>query len=384
MTQIKNLKKAAARIRKAIESNEKIILYGDSDLDGVTSVIIAKEAISSLGGKVTAIYFPDREKEGYGLTESALFFLKEYAPALLITFDLGISSFKEVAMAKKLGFEVIIIDHHEVLDKLPKASIIVDPKQKGEKYPFKGFSNGGLVFKLAEELFQGKMSDSLRKSFLELAALSTIADMMPQEEDNKLLIEEGLTSLSESFRPGIQALLNMEEFDRSDIDIHQKVSKIISILNIRNVKEGFPASFRLLTTFSLQEAQDLVRELVEQNLIKRARIKEIVVQVEIEIAGKKELPLIFEGNSSWELELLGAAASIIAKEHQKPTFLFKKMENESHGSVRSAKGIDTVALMKKCQKHLLSFGGHPPASGFRIKNENLEKFKDCLIKNLTY
>ena len=129
--EIKNLKKAADRIKKAIRDKERIVLYGDADLDGAGSIIILKESIKNLGGQTPFIYFPDREKEGYGINEKALKSLKKLAPALFIAMDCGIINFKEIKMANSFGFEVIIIDHHQVLDELPEASIVVDPKQKG-------------------------------------------------------------------------------------------------------------------------------------------------------------------------------------------------------------------------------------------------------------
>jgi len=203
MNEIKNLKKVADRIKKAVKNKEKIILYGDADLDGSGSVIILEESIKNLGGEVSAVYFPDRTIEGYGLNEKALDTLKNFSPALLIISDCGIGNIKEIDIAKKMGFETIIIDHHEVLEKLPKASIIVDPKQKGDKYPFKSFSAAGVVFKLAELLLEDQLNDSLKRNFLELVALATIADMMPQEKENKVYIEEGLKSFENSWRPGI-------------------------------------------------------------------------------------------------------------------------------------------------------------------------------------
>lgn len=179
--EIKNLGKAAKRISEAIENKEKIILYGDADLDGVSSVIILKESVQTLGGKVAAVYFPDRETEGYGISQTGLLFLKKYSPALLVAIDCGIGNFKETKLAKKLGFKVIIVDHHEILDKLPEAEIIVDPKQKGDRYPFKKLAATGLAFKLAQLLFKNKMTAGLKRNFLELVALATIADMMPRE-----------------------------------------------------------------------------------------------------------------------------------------------------------------------------------------------------------
>ncbi|MDP4007429.1 MAG: DHH family phosphoesterase, partial [bacterium] len=144
---IKNLDKAALRLQKAAEQAEPIILYGDADLDGVCSAIILKETLRTLGGNVVRVYFPDREKDGYGITPRALKELKKFSPALLVAMDLGISNFKEIEEAKKMGFEVVLVDHHVVLDKLPAADIIVDPKQEGDTYPFKELAACGLTFR---------------------------------------------------------------------------------------------------------------------------------------------------------------------------------------------------------------------------------------------
>jgi single-stranded-DNA-specific exonuclease len=380
MAEIKNLKKAAERILQAIKKKEKIILYGDADLDGVSSVIILEETIKNLGGKVSALYFPDREIEGYGISKTGLDFFKKEAPALLIAVDCGIGNFREVKLAKKLGFEVIIIDHHEVLDVLPEADIIVDPKQKGDKYPFKNLASAGIIFKLSETLLKKRMTSNLRRTFLELVALGTIADMMPRQSENKIFIEEGLHSLENSWRPGIKVFLETDPF-KSYQNLNQKVSKIISILNIRDVKMRLPASFRLLTTSSFEEAKKIIGELLEKSKIRKEIIEKMTEEIEKRITKKTE-PIIFEGDSTFELTLISSVASIICQKYQKPTFLYKKMVDESQGTVRVPTGINSVALMKKCSKYPLTFGGHPQASGFRIKNEDLEKFKKCLIKNL--
>lgn len=388
--EIKNLKKAASRILKAIKNKEKIVLYGDADLDGAVAVIVLADTIKNLGGKITAIYFPDRELEGYGITEKGLNYLKtlnqKYGEGrtLLISLDCGIGNFKEVVMAKKLGFEVIIIDHHQILDKLPEASIVVDPKQKGDKYPFKELAAAGIVFKLSELLLKNIMTENLRKNFLELTALATIADMMPREEENKVFIEEGLKSLENSWRPGIKAFFEIEPFKSYD-NLNRKVSKIISILNVRDVENSLPASFRLLTNPSSKESKVMVEKLLEKSELRKEKIKEITERIEEKIsreANDTNLPLsiIFMGSPEWEFTLISSAASIICQRHQKPTFIFKKLETESIGTVRTPTGIDSVSLMKKCSKYPLTYGGHPLASGFRIKNENLEKFKNCLIE----
>ena len=386
MAEIKNLKKAAQRIKKAIKNEEKILLYGDADLDGVTAVIVLADAIKNLGGKVTAIYFPDRELEGYGITEKGLNYLGENAPALLVALDCGIGNFKETELAKKLGFEVIIIDHHQILDALPKAEIIVDLNQKGDKYPFKGLAAVGISFKLSELLLKDKMTDSMRKNFLELTALGTIADMMPRESENRIFIEEGMSSFERSWRPGLQAFFAPHLQERwgvkDELNLNQKISRIISILNVRDVENNFPASFRLLTSSSVEEAKELSAKLLGKSVQRKEKIEKTVEEVEQRIS-KTPKPIIFEGDSNWDFTLISAVASIICQRYQKPTFVFKKLEKESIGTVRTPAGIDSVSLMKKCSQYPITYGGHPLASGFRIKNENLEKFKQCLINHFT-
>ncbi len=322
--EIKNLKEVARRIEKAIKKKEKIVLYGDADLDGTTAVIILADTIKNLGGKVAAIYFPDRELEGYGITEKGLDCLKENAPALLVTLDCGIGNFKEAELAKKLRFEVIIIDHHQVLDALPKAEIIVDPNQKGDKYSFKGLAAVGISFKLSELLFRGKMTGSMRKNFLELTALGTIADMMPQESENKIFIEEGMSSFERSWRPGLRVFFETEPF-KDDLNLNQKIFRIISILNVRDVENNFPASFRLLTSSSVEEAKELLAKLLGKSVQRKEKIEKTVEEVEQRIS-KTPDPIIFEGDSNWDFTLISAVASIICQRYQKPTFVFKKLE----------------------------------------------------------
>ena len=381
--EIKNLKKTANRIKKAIKNKENIILYGDADLDGVTSVVILKESIRNLGGEVKGLYFPDRDKEGYGINKSALNFLKKFTPALLITLDCGISNFEEIELAKKLGFEVIIIDHHEILDKLPKASIIVDPKQKGDKYSFKGLATAGIAFKLSEILFAKNFSPNLRKSFLEITALATLADMMPQEEENKILLAEGLDNLEKTLRPGLKIFWETDIISNYSGSRKEIIQKIISALNISEIKNHLTESYLLLTLTDKSEAKILAELLLEKSFQRQLRNREIAEEIEERVSKELKQPIIFEGSDSWEPTLIGAIASRICQKHQKPTFIFNRGEKESLGSVRNPAGINGVKAMQHCAKFLKTYGGHPLASGFRIKNENLEEFKECLIRYFT-
>jgi len=382
---IKNISETADRIKKAADAKEKIILYGDSDLDGIASVIVLEEAIKNLGGQVDFVIFPNREEDGYGINLKALEFLKPYAPALFITLDLGIGNIKEVKIANELGFEVIIIDHHKPLDLLPEAKIIVNPSQGEDQSDFKYLCNAGLTFKITEEILQKSFSGTisqtgnLRNSFLELVALATISDMVPQVGDNLIFIEEGLRSMKNTLRPGLRSFLDI--LGEGNV-ASGGFGKIISALNSAESINFKNESYELLTDSSLQKCNEIALGLISKSQHKQQKIKEIADEIERRIAISEDEKIIFEGDPAWKLVLAGPVASIIASKYQKPTFIFKKMENESVGSVRVLKeGESSVEAMASCKNLLITYGGHPKASGFRIKNENIDQFKQCLINH---
>lgn len=374
---IKNLEEAALRIKLAVKNKEKIIIYGDSDCDGITSVVILQEAIKNLGGKVSAVFFPNREDDGYGINARALEMLKDKGPALFITLDLGISNGAAVEVLNSVGFSVIIVDHHQILDSIPRAQVVVDPQQKDDDSEFKYLANVGITFKLAEELLGKGFSVNLKNSFLELAALATISDMVPQIGDNKMFIEEGLRSLKNTFRPGLRAFLDI--LGEGEI-VSGGFYKIISALNAAESIDFKNQAYDLLIATSKNQAEELVQDLLAKVNYKQIKIKEITEEVERRITQKKDEAIIFEGDPAWRLVLAGPVASIIYSKYNKPTFIFKKGDTESAGSVRSPQGKNSVEAMKSCKDFLITYGGHPQASGFRIKNENLEKFKEGLIK----
>ncbi len=378
--EIKNLKKVALRILKAIANKEKIIIYGDADLDGVASVIILEQAIKDINGKIKRAYFPDRENEGYGITESALKSLAKTAPALFITVDCGIGNFKEIKIANKMGFEVLIVDHHKILGELPDASIIVDPRQKSDKYPFKELAAAGIVYKLAKQMLSEVKKWENPEKFLELAAMATLADMMILEADNEKLVKQGISALNYTKRPGLRALINLTDCPEQ-IDIETAKRKIIPPLNSGGpTKNHLNEIYLLLTETNLNKAKKMVKTLIEKNKRKKEEIKRIFREVEDRVGPDDGSPIVFEGDSDWQLVLLGPVASRILKKYKKPIFLFKKGKKESPGAVRTPAGCDSVKAMESCKELLGTYGGHPPASGFRLKNQNLQKFKDCLIR----
>ncbi|MBI2625153.1 MAG: DHH family phosphoesterase [Candidatus Nealsonbacteria bacterium] len=375
---IKNLDKAAKRIIEGIKNKERFILFGDADPDGVSSVVILKETLEAFGAKRIIAYFPDREQDGYGLNQKALSYLKNKAPGILITLDCGIGNFKEVERAKKTGFYVIIVDHHRLTTVVAKPNILVDPFQEGDNSTFKDFAAGGLSF-LLSKLILNKAHPLLKGEqdrFLELAALATVADQMKLEDENERIVREGIIALSYTKRKGLILLIKRVGFGGGKSDV---IEKLLPPLSAAGPKGNLNEAYLLLIENNLNKAKKMVNVLVKKALAKKDRQQRIYAEVLNNIEDKND-SIIFEGKNSWPLVLLGAVASKLCQKHNKPVFLYRRGRKESPGSVRAPKGVDSVKAMTSCEKLLVTYGGHPPASGFRVKNENLDKFKSCLIK----
>lgn len=375
MPEIKNLKKIAEKLLEAIQEKERILLYGDADLDGVASVVIVREAIENLGGKIEKVYFPDREKEGYGITKEAIKALAKFSPALFLALDCGIGNVKEIDLIQKKGFEVIILDHHKMLPEVPKASIICNPRQESDPYPFKELATAGITYKLAKCLFSIAAREFRAEKFLELAALATLADLMPLKGDNEKIVREGILALKFTKREGLRALIELKKLEI--FNILEVRRKIVSPLNAASPIDHLSEAYLLFTEKDPKKAKERAKELIEKARLRRKDILQITEDV-INRMEPDEI-IVFEGDESWPLVLLGPVASRICQKYKKPVFLYKKRKDESPGAVRTPKGVDSVKAMESCRELLITYGGHPQASGFRIKTKNLEKFKEWLI-----
>lgn len=261
MKEIKNLKKAADLIKKILAKNGKIIIFGDADLDGSTSALLLEEAIRNVNPAADLlVYFSEWESSDYGLNKQALQALAAYAPALLIAVDCGIGNFEELLMAKIMGFTTVVIDHHEILHTLPEADLIIDPKQKGDQYPFKKLTTVCLVYKLSQLLLGKNFSSFLDQGFAELAALGTIADMMPEEDLNAVLVGQGAATIKQTQRPGLKAMIGAAGLGESSArEIFKKLSLI---LNISPVTNHLTECYLLLKTASQEEAMVLAKKLL--------------------------------------------------------------------------------------------------------------------------
>ncbi|MBU3964275.1 DHH family phosphoesterase [Patescibacteria group bacterium] len=379
----KGTKQVAQRILRAAQKGEKVIIFGDADLDGIASVVVLQELFELLNplysqNKNIKVYFPDREEEGHGISKEMLNSFKKEVPALFFAVDCGIANIKEIKLAKKIGFETIIIDHHPPLEKVAEPDLLVDPKQKGETYPFTDFAAVGLVYKVAEcVLEETSHPEYAKEKLLELTALATLSDQMPLKEDNRELVDKGMNALLTTQRPGLLALIELGDVDlQTDIDIFQK---IIAPLNSAKLKNNIAESYLLLIEDSPKKAKILAQRLIRQNKEKKALIQqtlaELIQKIERE---KKESLIIFEISDYWPAPALGVIASKLLHIYKKPVFVFKRGEQESVCSARLPYDLDGVDALIKCKKLLKTYGGHAPACGCRVENKNLSKFEKCL------
>ena len=377
---IKNIEKLAERIKEAIKNGEQIIIYGDSDLDGISSMIILKETIDNIKSIPNLLAFSPDRNEGHGLNKQALDFIKTKASSgLIITLDCGITNFEEIKEAKNSGFSVLIVDHHKTLGKVPEdAEIVVDPKQEGDNFPFKEYANVGITFKLAEEILGDNFSPMLKKSFLELVALGTISDMMIEEDENTSFIEEGLKGIEISQRPAIRAIFSILD-PMNFTSKRDMISKVNSALNSAVINDYIPKTYLFLMESDFDKAVLIAEELMEESNKKQREVSSLTEEL-IDKISKEDKNLIFEGSYFWKGEYLGAIASRLCNYFDKPVFLYKKGEETSRGTVRVPKGVDAVKAMEECKEHLMMFGGHPAAAGFTIDNKNLDLFESCLKK----
>lgn len=391
MLKIKNIEKAAERIKEAVLNGEQIIIYGDGDLDGISSMVIIKESIDNLISLLpkekkesfpTVLSFsPDRKNEGYGLNDKALLFIKsKVSKGLIVTLDCGITNFKEIEDAKNSGFSVVVIDHHKTIGGIPEAAeIVVDPKQPSDDYPFKEYANVGIAFKLSEELLGNSLSAMLKDSFIELTALATISDMMPEVGENEQWIKEGLEKIEYSQRPAIRAIfsiLNPMDFGSK----RDMVSKINSALNSAVIENHIPKPYLFLIESDFDKAKKVAEELFLESHEKQREIAVLTDELIEKVSMNNDSSIIFEGSYLYEPEYLGAAASRLCNYFNKPVFLYKKGEEFSRGTVRVPKGMDAVKAMESCKELLVMFGGHAPAAGFTVNNGNIFKFEECLKK----
>lgn len=367
-----DIDKAIARIKQAIKNNEKVFLFGDYDVDGVTSCALLKLTLEKLGLQVKH-YLPHRVKDGYGINKEAIDFVRKEKFDLFISVDCGITNFKEIELLNTCGIDSIIIDHHEPLEKLPQALAVVDPKLKGHNYPFRDLAAVGVVYKVCQELSSDSLIDDL-----DLVLLGTVADVVPLVGENRILVREGLIRLAHTKKPGIAALIDVCRIRGRELDPYAVSFILGPRLNAAGRVSSAEIAFNLLTASSRLEAEDLAEQLDIENKrrreIERKILDEALAKVESEV-NFKDHSVIVLSSEGWHQGVLGIVASRISERFYRPTVIISTVNSLGKGSARSIRDFHIFNALSRCGELLETYGGHSHAAGLTILESNIEKFK---------
>lgn len=374
---LKDMDKAAARITRAVDNMEKIAVYGDYDADGVTSTAMLYSYLETRGADVI-FYIPQREGEGYGMNIGAVEYLKEQGVSLIVTVDNGISSVQEVARANELGIDVVVTDHHRPQEILPDAVAVVDAYRPDDTSPYKHFSGVGIAFKLLMALEDGAGDvEDLLEAYSDLAAIGTIGDIVPLTGENRTLIRAGLERLSQSDRPGVQALLENAGIAGKALTSTNVAFTLVPRINATGRMGAPERAVRLLISGYEEEAEVLSEEICADNEERRRVEAEIAEAAFADIEAKgymKDRVVVVDGEN-WHHGVIGIVASRVTERCGKPCMIISRGETEARGSGRSIEGFSLFEAICACGDLLIKFGGHPMAAGITLKPENIEAFR---------
>ena len=376
------MEQALPRIYQAISHTELVAVFGDFDVDGVTGTAIVAEGLEAFGLQVLP-YLPHRTEEGHGLSTAAIRHLVDQGVTLIVTVDCGVTSLEEVAYARQLGTDIIITDHHLPQSDLPDAAAIINPQLPGSSYPFINLCGAGLAFKLVQGLYQfyGQPWD---RNLLELAAMGTIADLVPLLDENRYLVQEGLAALAETQRPGLQALYRLAGVQPGPLTTETISFQITPRLNSPGRLGHSMDSFRLLTTTSASEAQALAEKLERLNRERRALTEEAMeaahgqVRSRIESAGLPAV-LLVSGHGITR-GLAGLVAGRLAETFHRPAVAMSVEDDRVVGSGRSIPEFDIFEAFSACEDLFLRFGGHSQAAGFTLPIDKLPHLEERLTE----
>lgn len=374
---------AAQRIIKAIENKEKVIIYGDYDVDGITSISVLKKFLDERGLDV-GYFIPNRLHEGYGLNKDKIREIVEQKYTLMITVDCGISGLEEVELANELGLETIITDHHEPLDELPKALAVIDPKIETNKYPFNQLAGVGVVFKLIQAIsMKLELDEKEYLKYLDLVCVGTISDIVPLVDENRIIAKLGLKLVEVTKNIGLKTLLKSAAYH--NIDSNTVSFGIAPRVNACGRMGHETEALQLFLTEDEKEAEELTEKLNMYNKQRQDTEKEIVKQAleKIENEESKTSNAIVLGDERWHHGVIGIVASKITDMYFKPTVLICYEGEDGRGSGRSVPGFDLHNGLCKSSEYLEKYGGHEMAVGLSLKKSNFENFKAELEKVAT-
>ena len=377
-----DISQAVNRVYKAVLAREKIAVYGDFDVDGVTATVILVEGPSRLGAEVIP-YIPDRVSEGHGLKISALEKLQAQGANLVITVDCGVTDLTVVKQAQNMGIDIIITDHHIPLGSLPRAVAVIDPKRKDSGYPYPDLAGAGVAFKLLQSLFHKDSREKWLARLLDLVVLATVTDLVPLVDENRYLVKEGLRELNNSSRVGIQEMVKLAGLKPGELDAGDISWVLGPRLNAAGRMNNASTSYQLLITQSLEEAHLLALELEEKNVERQKLTSEVLSRAKEKLAAKLHLPVLIESDESYSIGVIGLVAGKLVDEFYKPAIIINLGPELCQGSCRSIAEFDIAAALAKCQDLLTAFGGHPLAAGFTVARRNLAQLEQRLTNLAT-
>lgn len=372
-----DMEQAVERIEQAINNNEKILIYGDYDADGITSTTILIKFFKEIGVEVDK-YIPNRLEEGYGINNKALEEIKNRGIDLIITVDTGITANDQVKYANELGLDVIITDHHEPSDEIPKAVAVIDAKRKNNKYPFNQLAGCGIAFKLTQAIsIKRKLDPSKYLKNLDIVSIGTISDLVPLVDENRVIVKLGLMLVKQTKNIGLRKLLlksQLKEVDSTSISFG-----ITPRINAAGRLGNQYDALNLFITEDVKEAERLSEVLNSYN-IERQKIGNKIYEEAISQLKDEEKNCIILGKEDWHHGVIGIVSSKITEKFNKPSILLCFENNIAKGSGRSVPGFDLYKAISSTKEYLLEFGGHTMACGLSLTVENFEKFKKEITK----
>ena len=393
--EMKDMEKAFIKIIESISKNELICIYGDYDVDGVTSTVILYKALKNIGANVI-YYIPDREEEGYGLNIEAINEVKNKGVDIIFTCDNGIASIEEVAYIKQNGMDIIILDHHEPrfieeshtrIEILPMADAIINPKQNECCYKFKALSAGGICFKFVKGLYEYMEIDENLDEYLVFASISTVCDIVDLLDENRIIVKQGLNILNENkkINKGLFEILKVNNIDEKLIDENDYGFIIGPCINASGRLESALKAVELFTTDNDKNINNLALDLLNLNIQRKNLTQKAVETIlcTVENSNIKEDKVIVVYNDEIHESIAGIVAGRIKEIYYKPTFVITKSKNGAKGSGRSIQSYNMFEELLKCSHLFQKFGGHKMAAGLSLLEENIDIFRKTINQNCT-
>ncbi|MFO8234574.1 MAG: single-stranded-DNA-specific exonuclease RecJ [Bacteroidales bacterium] len=377
---MKDMNRAVERIEKALQKNQKILIYGDYDVDGTTSVAMVYSFLSKITSNVD-YYIPDRYKEGYGISYEGIDYASKQGVSLIIALDCGIKAGDKVTYAKSMGIDFVICDHHTPEDKIPDAFAVLDPKRPGCNYPFKELSGCGVGFKMLQAFGKtNNIKQEVLYEYLDLIAVSIASDIVPIIDENRILAYYGLKQLNNNPQPGLKAILDISGINNRNhnIVIEDIVFRVGPRINATGRVESARKSVELLLSQNRKEVERIASKVNscnnERKSIDRNITQDALRMISSESAlNEKKATVLY--NSKWHKGVVGIVASRIIEIYYKPTIILTASNGMATGSARSVPGFDIYNALEECSDLLENFGGHRYAAGLTLDVKNLTKFK---------